>query len=310
MGDMGHDPSDQQVLDLADQVHHEDSDSMGHDDMDHEDSAMGHGDMDHDDMLADGPGFDVDNVSEFKMGDKTFKAAMGKAARSALRAKIATEMGFSKMLDEAHPEGGFATHLDVKPSGNLAHVEDLEEIHDAMMDLAHASPKAKKEAAAIHSLVSEGKLDASDVDSLVSHGVDKEAVAYYKKFYGEVDGGSEFASELVKEHVKAAAEQDKTLYKVKIARAYELANDMVSAGLLSNDRQAVTAQVDEIMKFNDESFESMKRIVAKHSPSLTKSASRLPVVGMFDTAPAQAVEQEDLRSQLASAFSSNTRRMF
>jgi len=288
----GGEPSDEEVLDLAEQVHHE---GEGDEDM---------GDMPHDENDLKIKKLITDDGQEFET------KAMNRASRSALRAKIAAEMGFSKMLDEAHPDGGFHTHLDVKPSGDLAHVEDLEEIHDAMMDLAHASPKAQKEAAAIHSLVAEGKLDASDVDSLVSHGVDKEAVAYYKKFYGQVDGGSEFASELVKEHVKAAAEQDKTLYKVKIARAYELANDMVSAGLLSNDRQAVSAQVDEIMKFNDESFESMKRIVAKHSPSLTKSASRLPVVGMFDTAPAQAVEQEDLRSQLASAFSSNTRRMF
>jgi hypothetical protein len=233
-----------------------------------------------------------------------------KSGRAQLRAKLAAEMGFSSMLDEAHPEGGFSTKLDVKPSGNLGHVEDLEEVHDAMMDLAKASPKAAKEASAIHALVSEGKLDAKDINSLAAHGVDQETIAYYKKFYGQVDGGSEFATELVKEHAKAAAEADKNLYKVKIARAYELANDMVKAGLVAGNRQAVSAQVDEIMKFNDESFESMNRVVARHAPTLTKSASKLPMVGMLDSTPTQEVEREDLRSQLASVFSSNTRRMF
>ena len=39
-------------------------------------------------------------------------------------------------------------------------------------------------------------------------GVDKETVAYYKKFFSQVDGGSEFATELVKEHEKAELEQE------------------------------------------------------------------------------------------------------
>jgi len=287
----------QDILDLADAEAYEDG--MYADD-----------ELDADMMLPPGATATVTNPDGSRYDVKKAAGIDTRYGRAQLRAKLAAEMGFSSMLDEAHPDGGFSTKLDVKPSGNLGHVEDLRETHDAMMDLANASPKAAKEASAIHALVSEGKLDSKDINSLVSHGVDKETIAYYKKFYGQVDGGSEFATELVKEHAKAAAEADKNIYKVKIARAYELANDMVNAGLVAGNRQAVSAQVDEIMKFNDESFESMNRVVARHAPTLTKSASKLPMVGMLDSAPTQEVEREDLRSQLASVFASNTRRMF
>ena len=237
--------------------------------------------------------------------------ASTKEGRAALRAKIASEMKFHPILHDAHPKGGETTELDVKPEGDLALVEDLVEVNDKMMDLAKASPKVRKEAEAIHQLVSEGKLAKSDVDSLASHGVDKETVAYYKKFFSQVDGGSEFATELVKEHAKAELEQEKALYRVKLARAYELAYDMVDSGLIARERSAISAQVDEVMKFNDESFESMKRVVAKHAPSLTKSASKIPQVGMLSNDPVSAeVGKEDLRSQLSAAFNSSTRKNF
>ena len=40
-------------------------------------------------------------------------------------------------------------------------------------------------------------------------------------------------------------------------------------------------QVDEIMKFDDPSFESLKRVVARHPVTgLRKEAGRLPLVGL------------------------------
>lgn len=72
-------------------------------------------------------------------------------------------------------------------------------------------------------------------------------------------------------------------------------------------RSQVSAQVDEIMKFNDESFESLKKVVARHSPTtLRKQASRLPQVGLIDseemTHVIQASDQEDSFAALSSAF--------
>jgi len=249
-----------------------------------------------------------------------------KAGRAALRAKLAADaLGkqddgevqdmsharFSDMLGEADRHADGQTDLDVKPSDNLGRVETLPEVNKAMMDLAKAPPKVRKEAEAIHRLVSEGKLDVSDLDNLVAEGLDKDAVAYYRKYWAQAEGGSEFASELVKEHVKAELEAEINKYKVKISRAYELAYDMVERGLCASDRIHVTAQVDEIMKFNDESFDSLKRVVAQHAPVLHKAAGRIPQVGVIGSGEINtAAPADDDWSQLSAAFARTSKRLF
>ena len=249
-----------------------------------------------------------------------------KAGRAALRAKLAADATgkeedgeiqdmshakFSDMLQEADRLADGQTDLDVKPSDGLGKVETLPEVNKAMMDLAKAPPKVRKEAEAIHKLVSEGKLDPSDLDALVAEGLDKDAVAYYKKYWAQTEGGSEFANELVKEHVKAQLEAEINTYKVKIARAYELAYDMVDRGLCSSERMNVTAQVDEIMKFNDESFESLKRVVAKHEPVLRKAGGRLPQVGVIGSGEINTTASaDDDWSQLSAAFAKTSKRLF
>jgi hypothetical protein len=232
--------------------------------------------------------------------------------RAVLRAKLAAEsLKFNPVLNEAHPKGGFTTQLDVKPEGDLAKVEDLEEHQDAMMGIATAPPKVRKEAESIHRLVSEGKLDPADFDALVAEGLDKDAVAYYKKYYAQVDGGSEFASELVKEHAKAELEKELNGFKVKMARAYELAYDMAERGMCPSDRDSVSLQVEEIMKFNDESFNSLKRVVGRHAPTVRKEAGRMPQVGIFGSSEAVGSAQEaNLVDELSAALNSTPRRNF
>lgn len=232
-----------------------------------------------------------------------------KEGRAAMRAKLAAEtIKFNPILHDAHPSGGTTTDLDTKPSGDGGHVEDLEEKHKAMMDVATAPPKVRKEAEAIHKLVSEGKLDPADLDALVAEGLDKDAVAYWKKFYGQVDGGSEFASELVKEHVKAEIENELNTYKVKLARSYELAYDMADRGLCHHERSAISDQVEEIMKFNDDSFESLKRVVARHAPVMRKEAGRMPQVGFLGDGEINPAAPVDDYAQLSAMFSKNTKR--
>lgn len=238
-----------------------------------------------------------------------------KEGRAAYRAKLAADtLKVSPHLHEAHPKGGFTTELDVKPTGNLAEVEDLEGIHDAMMDLANAPPKVRKEAEAIQQLVASGQLNPADVDALVSEGLDKDAVAYWKKYFGEAGPeGSQFATELVKEHAKAKAEEALNAHKVKLSRAYELTYEMIERGLCAPDKAAITSQVEEIMKFNDDGFDTLKRVVARHEPVAVKKAGRMPQVGLFgsdETGSSSSGEPENLFSQLSVAFSGSGKRMF
>lgn len=309
-------------------------------DGDGEDGLGEGGDAELDALLEGGEGLadDANDLDvELKPGQKlpdglpqdahvTMASFDSKAGRAALRAKLAADaLGkeengeiqdmshakFSDMLQEADRHADGQTDLDVKPSDNLGRVETLPEVNKAMMELAKAPPKVRKEAEAIYKLVSEGKLDPNDLDALVAEGLDKDAVSYYKKYFAQTDGGSEFASELTKEHVKAALEEELNTYRVKLARAYELAYDMVDRGLCSPDRINVTAQVDEIMKFNDDAIDSLKRVIARHEPTLRKAAGRLPQVGVIGSGEINATASaEDDWSALSAAFAKTSKRMF
>lgn len=268
------------------------------------------------DLPADDNHVQMD-VDPMKMADLLKPASYNsREGRSYLRAKLAADalgkqedgeiqdmskQKWSDMLDQADRLADGQTHLDVKPSDSLGLVETLPEKNKRMMEVAKMPPKVRKEAEAIQRLVSEGKLDPKDVDALVTEGLDKDAVSYWKQYYGEVDGGGEFASELVKEHVKASLSEELNTFKVKMARAYELANEMVDRGLCNSDRTAVSDQVDQIMKFNDESFDSLKRVVAKYEPTMRKQASRLPQVGFHgdDSNTPETLVQEDAFAQLS-----------
>jgi len=234
-----------------------------------------------------------------------------KEGRMALRAKLAADtMKISPLLHDAHPKGSYTPKFEEGASDKLDQFEDLEDQHDMMMKAVNAPVKVRKEAAMIHKLISEGSLSVEDLDDLVSRGADKETIAYYKKYYGEVDGGSEFASELVKDHAKAEVQKTLEVEKVKLARAYDLAYEMADKGLCSSDRKSIASKVDEIMKFNDASFESLKNIVASSKP-LNKVASRLPNVGSTEMfGDRQSPVSDDLFAQISAALSSSKRRMF
>jgi hypothetical protein len=265
------------------------------------------------------------NPAASVMVQASFDSRQGRAA---LRAKLAADalgkeddgeiqdmskQKFSDMLDQADRLADGQTQLDVKPSDSLGLVETLPEINQQMLDVAKAPPKVRKEAEAIQKLISEGSLDASDLDALVAEGLDKDAVAYWKKYYGQTEGGSEFASELVKEHVKAQVEAQLNQFRVKLARAYELAYDMADRSLCNADRGSISLQVDEIMKFDDPSFDSLKRVVARHPVTgLRKEAGRLPLVGVrgdSEVNTVTAAAEGDEYTQLSSMFG-NKKGMF
>jgi hypothetical protein len=322
-------------LDAVQEMMGDDQDHMGGDEglEPHDESLEGlegllGGDEHHEEPLLEG--LADDNDLTFEQGEKVPPELAGKkltmasfddrAGRAALRAKLAADalgkeedgeiqdmskQKWSDMLDAADKHADGQTELDVKPSDSLGLVETLPEVNKAMMEVAKAPPKVRKEAEVIQRLVSEGKLDPNDVEALASYGLDKDAVAYWKKYFGEVDGGSEFASEMVKEHVKSAMEQELNGFRVKLARAYELTYDMVDRGLCKHDRVTISDQVDQIMKFNDDAFESLKKVVARHEPGmLRKSAGSMPQVGLRvdgEFSPAQAVE-DDSYTQLSALF--------
>jgi hypothetical protein len=244
-----------------------------------------------------------------------------KEGRAAYRAKLARDatgkeengeiqsaesMPHSDMLDEADRLADGQTDLDTKPSDDLGYVETLPEQQKADLEVARMEPKVRKEAERLNQYIKEGKVKVDQLDSLVAQGLDPEVVKYWRQYFGEAGKeGSEFGKLLTTETFKAKAAEEMASYRVKVGRAYELANDMVRRGLLTDDRGAITAQVDEIMKWNDEAFESMKRVVAKHAPLAFRKEASLPQVGLIGSGDAysQSVAELSLSEELDRAFS-------
>ena len=248
-----------------------------------------------------------------------------KEDRIALRIKLAEEMGkVNPIFYDFHPKGGHTPtageDVPMKSQKDLAHVEDIEERHEIIMDVVHKQPtaKAKKTAHEINDLIKAGTLKVEDLDLLVANGVDPEAVKYWHELFDDVGpDGKSFATDLTKEHAKAQLDEAMATYRVKLARAFDLAYDMRETGVHADagDRQSLGKKVDEIMSWNDEGFESMKRIVAqaKQSPLLRKAASvssSVPQVSGQALFTDEPVQSFDLRAELDRAFAHSKPRAF
>lgn len=233
-----------------------------------------------------------------------------KEGRAAYRTKLAEKgLTFSDMLTKAHGKGGTTIQLDVKPTGDLAKFETLEETHKVMMDIANAPPKVRKQAEEIQKHVLAGDINpATDFDSLIAEGLDSDAVKYWKAYWGQAkDGGSDFGSKLVQEYANKKVAEDQEAYKVKVLRCYALANEMAEKEMIGKDASSVNTQVNEMLAWNDESFESLKKIVARQT--VVKKAS-IPQVGMLGVPdmiiPAPEAESSDLRTKLDACFASSS----
>lgn len=202
-----------------------------------------------------------------------------KEGRAAARVKIAQKgMKFSDKLREAHPKGSHQVeNFDTKPTGDLGVVEDLEGTHSKMVDNATKDPQVRKQAKQIAQLVATGELAKDDVDGLTSLGIDPAAVKYYKQYWGEAKDkdSSEFANKLTQEHAAKKKASENENFEVKVKRAYDLAYEMKDRGIIKENQ--VKSQVEEIMKWNDASFDSCKRAVL--GAAVKKTAASVPEVG-------------------------------
>lgn len=238
-----------------------------------------------------------------------------KEGRLAWRAKLAKDLGtsedatkikFNPILDEADRLSNGQTKLDTKPSDNLGLVETLPEVNKRMLEVAKAPPKVKKEADRLNQMIVSGAVKKEELDALVAEGLDSEVVKYWKDFYGQADGGKDFAALLTTETMKAKAEEELQAHKVKLARSYDLANEMVRKGLLANTHEAIARQVEESMQWNDAGFDSMKRVVASTSVPTYKQASAMPQVGVIGSGDvySSVPQVDDFQSELDSLWGS------
>ena len=163
-------------------------------------------------------------------------------------------------------------------------VETLHEIHEAMVDVAtkdQGGPRVREAAEKLAKAIKSGAINASKLDELAAMGaVDSETVNYYKSFYGQVDGGAEFAGGLVKEFDKKAAEENSDTKIVRYKRAYMVGMAAQEKGLVARSTAALNDFVDNLVNVPDHVFASIKNLVEQTKSSKTSVAA--PQVGLVN----------------------------
>ena len=227
--------------------------------------------------------------------------------RRAWREKVAAD--YELKLDA---EVGCDTDMPIGKSNTLegldsktpeAEVEGIVEMHAKIMKEVQNLPKVKEAMEHLGTMLKEGKLvvaDLEDEEKLQALAVDADAAKYWKEYFGQASDqeSKEFGDDLVKEYEtkKATASVDEV--RVKMRRAYDLALDMQDRGMIGSSRSAVDAQVDELMKFSNDSFESFKKAVEKVSKPTVKIAAPALNVGVTDETEAPVQKDVSLNSQL------------
>jgi hypothetical protein len=108
-------------------------------------------------------------------------------------------------------------------------------------------------------------------------------------------------SKLSESLVAKKASEDRETYRIRMRRAYDVGLEMQRKGMIGGTKHALDQQVDELLQFDDRSFESFKRSVSMfNAPSLNKSASDLGGINVGITndsakQPAQEPMQDRLK---------------
>ena len=251
---------------------------------------------------------EIENNGVFASLDKEFnmKTSEGrKASRHKLAASVGSKLQYSEMLQSAHPKGG--TKLDGISDTKEDYVEDVKEVASKMQEAVSHEPKVKKAAEKLNNLIKAGKIDASNLDNLVKEGLDAEVASYWKKYWGQADGGGEFAAALLKDYSKAASTEKKAEteenIKAKTIRAFELAYQMADVGLCNKTQTAIRKEAERILGYDDNAYASVKRVV-DHHVNLNKTASSNTVqVGVALDSNSSDESDSSIYTQLAMAFS-------
>lgn len=185
------------------------------------------------------------------------------AKRRAYRESLIAQAGkYDDVYEAEHGGQGPTLGLDGDDK-----VENLHETHEAMMDVATkdpAGPKVSEAAKKLDEAIKRGGINANKLNELVALGaVDAEVVSYYKNYYGQADGGSEFADGLVKEFNKSASQKDDDTKIIRYKRAYMLGMDAQDKGLIGRTASALNEFVDSMVEMPDAIFNSYKNIVAQ-----------------------------------------------
>lgn len=219
-----------------------------------------------------------------------------KAWRESLLKKIAGE--WQSTYTETRKGPGPDVAVDAKVSDHLNKVETLAEVKQAVEEVAKSEPRNVRMAAeSLDRMIRAGVVKAAQIDELVSKGaVDAEAAKYWREFFGQVDGGREFAAGLTQEFKQSKASLESKAsseeQEAKLVRAYNLALEAQERGVIAKSRSELHRFAANLTRLPNEQFEAMKNMIAQARKPEENVRTAAPVVGLnYDrtgpTAPAQ-----------------------
>ena len=265
----------------------------------------------HDDMGGDTHS-DGDDMGDMSDVDDMIET---RASRNQLRQKLASELVDEKLLEEAHPKGGVKVP-ELPGEGDLTVVETQKENQDEHLKNVMSDVKVRREARQLLDLVKSGKVTHEEIlanaaDMIAAGAADAKAIAYYKQYYSSDPEAKEFGAEMSAEHEKHKAQASIEETKVKIARAWKLADQLQRCGLIDSTSDAMAAEVDRLIQLDDKGFDAVKRF-ASQTPARTKvaTASGFPQVGVRQDQETPAVSQASQESAYSLALRGTRRTSF
>ena len=192
----------------------------------------------------------------------------------------------------AHPQGGTETGglvVGLPIANNGGKVETVTEAQAHDLKVADKMPTGE-----LNNTIA----IASATGKTVTASVDEATKKYWKDFYGQVEGGAEFAKALTSDFnnkVKAAVEETEG----RVKRAFELAEVAATKGMCEPTTAGKIELFNKIAKFDDNAFvafkeavESMpvKRVFASEERTVKTASAKMPVVGQREVATSESFE--------------------
>ena len=107
----------------------------------------------------------------------------------------------------------------------------------------------------------------------IAEDVAEEKVEKHEDELHKGDAMQQVKESLAKGLISKKAEEERQAYRVKVRRAYDLASEMQKKNMIAHTKSALDNQVDLMLDFDDNAFESFKRSVAAVKAPQVKTAS-------------------------------------
>lgn len=194
----------------------------------------------------------------------------------------------------AHPQGGLETGglvVGLPVANKGGRVETVTEAQDHDLKVADKMPTGE-----LNNTISVASAKGKGLTATAS--VDAATKEYYKQYFGQVEGGAEFAKALTADYenkVKAAVEETEG----RVKRAFELAEIASTKGMCEPSTAGKIDLFNKIAKFDDNAFvafkeavEAMpvKRVFASEERTVKTASAKMPIVGQRNVATSESFE--------------------